>query len=674
MHMRKMKLSDGLKCVYLSVIICVSIYWFILLISRAQGRTAGIASGIAVFIAFFIIVWLAAKQWFRISAGITETAALAVYAVTGGQAPKMLVALILLLFMIAVSELVSISMKIRYNNASLIIMYSIIACTFILMPVRNEPYDWKFVYSFIEKCGEFGADISDRMELLFKGDNGLYNFTYTGYSEDARISSKKLADDDTGQIIVEGERTSRNLYLKGNVCDEFDGRTWTSQKVTETLSDSVDGWMSLYACFYFNDEPQDIDEYIEVKQQYISYDNLRTKSIFAPSKTLGIKMADSSKKLVADGDNIRFKNRQKNGAGYHYIFIDMDYSNESLQNIISKADGVEYNIETWNTMITYMKERYKVKPDMSFNEFKRAVSAASSKVKETYMSVGDELSCNARNLGMETVKNAETELDKCIELNNRINSNIYNKGVIVPEDVNVIDYFLFDQKEGYCIHFATALTQLLRNEKIPARLVEGFLCQYDDENNSAYIVRGTDAHAWVEAYMDGFGWIKLDAVSSFPRKLNQTEKTDSVLYEDIIEDDELLIDTLEKEDVISDNQENASEERINLDDADTSRQLHTMGRVIVLAVISLVIIAAVTLLSLRVMRSYSRKSDIVIKEFLRRSGRKYGKKQNYETIREYLARIDFEEDKDNVAYIIEQYEYRNVCLSSEQIKILRGFK
>lgn len=675
MYMKKIKLSDWLKYVYLSVIICVSIYWFILIVCRGQGYTVGIVSGIAVFIAFFIIVWLAARQWFRISVGITETIALAVYTVTGGHVPKMLAALVLLLFMISASELVSISMKIKYNNTSLIVMYSIIACVFILMPVRSLPYDWKFVYSFIEKCGELGADISDRMQLLFKGDNGLYNFTYTGYSEGSRISSKKLADDETGQIIVGGERTSRNLYLKGNVCDKFDGRTWFSEEITETLPDRIDGWMSLYACFYLNDEPQDIDEYIEVKQQYISYDNLRTRSVFVPSKTLGIKMTDSSKNLVADGDNTRFKNRQKNGAGYHYIFADMDYSNAKLQNIIAKADCVEYNIGTWNTMITYMKERYKVKPDMSFNEFKRAVSAASGKVKDTYMTVGDELSYNARNLGNETVKNAETDLDKCIKLNNKISSNIYNKGVIVPENANVIDYFLFDQKEGYCIHFATALTQLLRNEGIPARLAEGFLCGYEyDENTKAYIVRGTDAHAWVEAYMEGFGWMKLDAVSSFPRKANQTEKEDSVLYEDITEEDELMTDTSEKANITNDNHENVTEEQIVQDDIGTIRQLHTMGRIIAAAVISFVIIMAVILLSVRVGARYSRKTDIVVKEFLRRTGRKYGKKQNDETIREYLTRIDFRGDKDKAAAIIEMYKYKNVCLTKEQIEFFRSCK
>lgn len=71
--------------------------------------------------------------------------------------------------------------------------------------------------------------------------------------------------------------------------------------------------------------------------------------------------------------------------------------------------------------------------------------------------------------------------------------------------------FLFDKKRGYCEYFASSLALLLRLEGIPARFTTGY--QVDDSSleGSHYVVRDSDAHAWVEAYVEGAGWIEADA-------------------------------------------------------------------------------------------------------------------------------------------------------------------
>jgi hypothetical protein len=70
--------------------------------------------------------------------------------------------------------------------------------------------------------------------------------------------------------------------------------------------------------------------------------------------------------------------------------------------------------------------------------------------------------------------------------------------------------FLFDEKRGYCEHFATALVVLLRLNGIPSRLVTGFLVGNYNEIGSFYTVRASDAHAWVEAYFENEGWVRFD--------------------------------------------------------------------------------------------------------------------------------------------------------------------
>ena len=71
-----------------------------------------------------------------------------------------------------------------------------------------------------------------------------------------------------------------------------------------------------------------------------------------------------------------------------------------------------------------------------------------------------------------------------------------------------IDDFLFRTKEGYCEHFASAFTFMMRAANIPARVVGGYL---GGELNSNYlIVRQSDAHVWTEVWLDKYGWIRID--------------------------------------------------------------------------------------------------------------------------------------------------------------------
>lgn len=70
-------------------------------------------------------------------------------------------------------------------------------------------------------------------------------------------------------------------------------------------------------------------------------------------------------------------------------------------------------------------------------------------------------------------------------------------------------WFLNEADGGYCTHFATATAVLLRAAGIPARYVEGYMIEV--EENESHIVRQEMAHAWVEYYLEGMGWIPLES-------------------------------------------------------------------------------------------------------------------------------------------------------------------
>ena len=79
-----------------------------------------------------------------------------------------------------------------------------------------------------------------------------------------------------------------------------------------------------------------------------------------------------------------------------------------------------------------------------------------------------------------------------------------------PSDDYAI-YFLTTSHRGYCIHYATAATVLYRALGIPARVTEGFVVQTRAGEFSP--VRAGDAHAWVEVYLDGVGWIPVEVTT-----------------------------------------------------------------------------------------------------------------------------------------------------------------
>lgn len=78
----------------------------------------------------------------------------------------------------------------------------------------------------------------------------------------------------------------------------------------------------------------------------------------------------------------------------------------------------------------------------------------------------------------------------------------------VPNGEDFVSWFLHDSDTGYCVHFATAATILLRCLDVPARYVTGYTAT--TTAGAWTTVTSDDAHAWVECYIDGEGWYVLD--------------------------------------------------------------------------------------------------------------------------------------------------------------------
>lgn len=92
----------------------------------------------------------------------------------------------------------------------------------------------------------------------------------------------------------------------------------------------------------------------------------------------------------------------------------------------------------------------------------------------------------------------------------------YSLDVNHNESGDIADEFVFEMNEGYCEYFATTMTVMLRTQDIPARYVTGY-GPGEERDDGRYLLRGKNAHAWVEVYFEDVGWVPFDPTPSAGR-------------------------------------------------------------------------------------------------------------------------------------------------------------
>lgn len=114
----------------------------------------------------------------------------------------------------------------------------------------------------------------------------------------------------------------------------------------------------------------------------------------------------------------------------------------------------------------------------------------------------------------------------------------------MPSGENAVDYFLYENKKGYCMHFASAAVMIFRLNGIPARYAEGYIISPGSflgngrknaaSSESGYVtqVRDYQAHAWPEVYIDGFGWVPVEVTPAYEDESLIMDNTSSLENEE----------------------------------------------------------------------------------------------------------------------------------------------
>ncbi|WP_157794132.1 transglutaminase-like domain-containing protein [Paenibacillus donghaensis] len=145
----------------------------------------------------------------------------------------------------------------------------------------------------------------------------------------------------------------------------------------------------------------------------------------------------------------------------------------------------------------------------------RGLDAADSpEIRSQYLQLPPKLPGRVAALAMELTDSAASRYDAAAAVREYLQSGYaYTLNTAVPApSADFADDFLFGTRQGYCVHFATAMTVLLRSAGIPARYVQGYGpgTLAADTQPPQYAVTQGDAHAWVEVYFAGAGWVPFD--------------------------------------------------------------------------------------------------------------------------------------------------------------------
>lgn len=97
-----------------------------------------------------------------------------------------------------------------------------------------------------------------------------------------------------------------------------------------------------------------------------------------------------------------------------------------------------------------------------------------------------------------------------------------------PANQDLVDYFLFDLRKGYCDYYASAMVILARSAGLPARLAIGYATGDYNLNSKRFLVTQAEAHSWPEIYFPGIGWVPFEPTAGLPAINHSAQPTQAV--------------------------------------------------------------------------------------------------------------------------------------------------
>jgi hypothetical protein len=136
-------------------------------------------------------------------------------------------------------------------------------------------------------------------------------------------------------------------------------------------------------------------------------------------------------------------------------------------------------------------------------------------VAPRYLQLPDSLPERVRLLAAQITNGLDAPYDKAKAIETYLRQIPYNLRIQGPAPgQDGVDYFLFDEQEGYCDYYASAMVVMLRAVDVPARYVRGYASMQREEG--VYRLLESDAHAWPEVFFPSYGWVEFEPTGGQP--------------------------------------------------------------------------------------------------------------------------------------------------------------
>lgn len=444
----------------------------------------------------------------RLAAAVCGLVALIVIMTAGIAVEKIAVMMLLFLIVISVVEEIQLHWKKEGHTDSrkhLVFISPFLIALFlaaILIKTPDKPYDWKFVKDFAN-----AARI--RLELLYQTlvpEKGWDSSDAAiGFSDRGEIGGNISSRAYEVLGMTSDYKDNARMYFGGKTFDTFDGRKWSKEDESKTDYAAFDTLESVSAVMTL--APECPSDYLRTIKTNVSYVGVKTSCAFIPPKMLAVTSDDVE--LMKGGD-IAFSTRRKNGDDYTIQYYKENRENPDFQEMLRR--GQDFDEATWRAALTETgKEEL---PQYSYEK----LMAYRDEIRKVY-GQPVELSSDMRVFLDDLLEGAETDMDKLERIEKLLCGYQYsNQPGDIPDTVTspseYLDYFILDKKEGFCSHYATAFVLLARAEGIPARYVQGYSVCSDKTHID---VTSDQAHAWPEAYIEGYGWLGFEPTPGYKR-------------------------------------------------------------------------------------------------------------------------------------------------------------
>ncbi|MCL2488118.1 MAG: transglutaminase-like domain-containing protein [Oscillospiraceae bacterium] len=304
-----------------------------------------------------------------------------------------------------------------------------------------------------------------------------------------------------------GLGSNRRVYLAGGYRDTFTGNAWKNthtgwEEDGTLLEETVNVREHL---FFLEDNPREMS--VTVKPLVMQ------KVLFVPQYTYG--EAFARQYAIEKSGAVAAKSPSK--SPYKLTFtLPEDAGIISPIALRFREIGPGYyqrQIDEWEEQYAGWNVGYRPE-DRRIGEL-RLFNDNAAAVRQRYTQLPEGITERTLELARELILDADCELSMAEQIRNYFTDFTYTLTPgEVPEGRDLVDYFLFDHREGYCTYFASAMSVLCRSVGLPTRYVEGYSSYAEPGIRGKTTVTNESAHAWVEVYLEGFGWYMLDPTAS----------------------------------------------------------------------------------------------------------------------------------------------------------------